>query len=84
MADEKPTEKPAEKPPEKPADKKGKDRTSQSRQQQEKKRERDEAEFGRQLEDGSLVIRQMTPAERKANPPRERPPKKSRGRPTPQ
>jgi hypothetical protein len=66
------------------ADEKPKGRPSQSRQQQEKKRERDVAEFGRQIEDGSLVIRQMTPAERKANPPRERPPKKSRGRPAPQ
>jgi hypothetical protein len=60
-----------EKPPPKP--KKG---ISQSRQQQDKKRERDKAEFGRQVEEGSVVIRQMTPAERKANPPRERPPKR--------
>jgi hypothetical protein len=67
MADEKPPDKP-------PA--KQKRPVSQSRQQQEKKREKDMAEFGRQVEEGSVVIRQMTPAERKANPPRERPPKR--------
>jgi hypothetical protein len=60
-----------EKPPAKP--KKG---VSQSRTQQDKKRERDAAEFERQVEEGSVVIRKMTPAERKANPPRERPPKR--------
>jgi hypothetical protein len=67
MADEKPPEKPPAKP------KKG---ISQSREQQERKRERDIAELDRQVEEGSVVIRQMTPAERKANPPRERPPKR--------
>jgi hypothetical protein len=49
---------------------------SPARRQQDAKRERDLAEFGRQVEDGSLVIRQMTPEERDANPPRERPPKR--------
>jgi hypothetical protein len=49
---------------------------SPSRERQDKKREKDVAEFERQVEDGTLVIRQMTPKERKANPPRERPPKR--------
>jgi hypothetical protein len=66
VADEKPSKK--AKKPDKPV--------SQSREQQDKKRERDMAEFGRQVEEGSVVIRKMTPAERKANPPRERPPKR--------
>jgi hypothetical protein len=35
------------------------------------------AEFERQVAEGSVVIRKMTPAERKANPPRERPRKRS-------
>lgn len=48
-------------------------------------RERDEAKREQKLKDiddaresGSLVIRKMTDAERKENPPRERPPKKPR------
>jgi hypothetical protein len=53
---------------------------SPTRRQQDIKREKDVAEFDRQVEEGSVTIRQMTPAERKANPPRERPPKKPRGR----
>ena len=56
--------------------KKPKHPISATRQQQEKKRVKSVEEFGRQIEDGSLVLRQMTPAERKANPPRERPPKR--------
>jgi hypothetical protein len=36
------------------------------------------AEFDRQVKEGTVKIRQMTPAERKANPPRERP-EKGRG-----
>lgn len=43
---------------------------------QDAKREKSRAEFERQVEEGSVVIRKMTPAERKANPPRERPPKR--------
>jgi hypothetical protein len=62
-------------PPKKP-----KPPISATRQQQEKKREKSVEEFGRQIEDGSLVLRQMTPAERKANPPRERPPKRRQTR----
>jgi hypothetical protein len=58
-------------PPEKP-----KPRPSPTRERQEKQRERNVEEFGRQVEDGSLVIRQMTPEERAANPPREQPPKR--------
>ena len=34
------------------------------------------AEFDRQVEEGSVTIRQMTPKERRENPPRERPPKR--------
>lgn len=48
-------------------------------------RERDEAKREQKLKDldeavesGSLTIRSMTPAERKSNPPRERPPKRAR------
>jgi hypothetical protein len=52
---------------------------SPTRKRQDDKRERDLEEFSRQVEDGSLTIRQMTPKERRENPPRERPPKR-RGR----
>ena len=31
------------------------------------------AEFERQVEEGTVTIRKMTPAERKANPPKNRP-----------
>jgi hypothetical protein len=62
------------------ADEKPKRPPSQSQTQQQKKREKDVEEFDRQVEEGSVTIRQMTPAERKANPPRERPPKRPRGR----
>jgi hypothetical protein len=65
MADEKPAAKP-KRPP------------SQSETQQQKKRARDREEFERQVEEGSVKIRKMTPAERKANPPKERPPKRGR------
>jgi hypothetical protein len=37
------------------------------------KREKSVAEFERQVEEGTVVIRKMTPAERKANPPKNRP-----------
>ena len=48
---------------------------SPTRSAQDKKREKSVAEFDRQVKEGSVKIRKMTPAERKANPPRERPPK---------
>jgi hypothetical protein len=35
------------------------------------------AEFERQVDEGTVTIRKMTPAERKANPPREPKPKRS-------
>ena len=60
-----------------PADKK-KPPVSPTRKRQDDKRERDLEEFSRQIEDGSLTIRQMTPKERRENPPRERPPKRRR------
>jgi hypothetical protein len=71
----------AEKPPEKQGkqgkpDKPDKDPPSQTRTAQEKKRDASLAEFERQVEEGGLVIRQMTPEERDANPPRDRPPKR--------
>ena len=37
-------------------------------------------EVEKQISAGTLVVRQMTPAERKANPPRDTPPKKPRKR----
>jgi hypothetical protein len=43
-------------------------KSTQDRQRDE--RERKLAEIRRQLEQGSLTIRQMTPEERRANPPR--------------
>jgi hypothetical protein len=49
-----------------------------AQERQQKQREEKAAEFERQVAEGTLVIRQMTPAERKANPPRERPQKKQR------
>jgi hypothetical protein len=61
-----------------PADK-PKPPVSPTRKRQDDKRERDLEEFSRQIEDGSLTIRKMTPKERKENPPKERPPKR-RGR----
>jgi len=45
---------------------------------QQKKREERMKLIEEQVADGSLTIRQMTPEERKANPPR--PPKKRKGR----
>ncbi len=53
----------------------------QERQQQE--RERKLADIQRQLDDGSLTIRKMTPEERRENPPRPQtapPPRGRRGR----
>jgi len=43
----------------------------QDRQREE--RERKLADMQRQVEEGTLVIRSMTPEERRANPPRPRP-----------
>ncbi|HEX8741613.1 MAG TPA: hypothetical protein VF712_00625 [Thermoleophilaceae bacterium] len=48
---------------------------SPTRSAQDKRREKSVAEFDRQVSEGTVTIRQMTPAERKANPPRERPAK---------
>jgi hypothetical protein len=56
------------------------EKVSPTRQRQDAKREQNIAEFERQVQEGSVVVRQMTPAERKANPPREAPPKKPRKR----
>lgn len=56
-------------------------KSTQDRQRDE--RERKLAEIRRQLEQGTLTIRQMTPEERSANPPRPRdtqPPSKRRRR----
>ncbi len=65
----------------KPKDEKPKEeKVSPTRQRQDAKREQNIAEFERQVQEGSVVVRQMTPAERKANPPREAPPKKTRKR----
>ena len=55
-----------------------KEPVSPTRSAQDKKREQSKAEFDRQVKEGSVTIRKMTPAERKANPPRERKPKRSR------
>lgn len=41
-----------------------------------KKRAEKLAQMQEQIDDGSLTIRQMTPAERKQNPPRPRTPRK--------
>ena len=73
MADEKKPEKKDDKKDDKPQRP-----PSPSQTQQQKKREKAVEEFDRQVEEGSVVIRKMTPAERKANPPKDRPPKKRR------
>jgi hypothetical protein len=57
-------------------DKKPKGRPSPARKQQDAKRAKSVEEFERQVAEGSVKIRQMTPAERKANPPKDRPPKR--------
>lgn len=54
---------------------------SPTRSAQDKRREKSVAEFDRQVQEGTVKIRQMTPAERKANPPRERPEKGKGSRP---
>ena len=48
------------------------------REQQDKRRAEKLKQVQEQVDDGSLVIRKMTPAERKANPPKPRPEKKKR------
>ncbi len=53
-------------------------KTVQERQQEE--RERKLAEIQRQLDEGTLTIRKMTPAERTANPPKPREPRPTRTR----
>ncbi len=55
-------------------------KTVQDRQQEE--RERKLADIRSQIEQGTLVIRQMTPKERRDNPPRPRtdPPRRRRAR----
>jgi hypothetical protein len=48
------------------------------REQQDKRREEKLKQVKEQVDDGSLVIRKMTKAERKANPPKPRPEKKKK------
>ena len=48
------------------------------REQQDKRREEKLKQVQEQIDDGSLKIRKMTKAERKANPPRPREEKKKR------
>lgn len=52
--------------------------TGPTASRQQKRREERLKLIEEQIADGTLTIRQMTPAERKANPPR--PPKKRKGR----
>jgi hypothetical protein len=66
----------SEKPPEKKPEP-----ISPTRSAQDKRREKSVAEFERQVDEGTVKIRKMTPAERKANPPRERPEKGKGSRP---
>lgn len=49
-------------------------------ERKERAREEKLKQIEEQVEDGSLVIRKMTPAERKANPPRPAPERKQRPR----
>lgn len=60
------------------AAKKKKEPPSPTRRQQDIKREKSQAEFERQVEEGTVTIRKMTPAERKANPPQNRPRKNAK------
>jgi hypothetical protein len=53
-------------------------KTQQQRAEQRRKEKL--AQIQEQVEDGSLVIRQMTPEERKANPPRPRSPQRGKRR----
>ena len=55
-------------------------RPSQTQERQEKERASKLEEFQRQVDDGSLVTRRMTPEEREKMPPRPRPQKPSRKR----
>jgi hypothetical protein len=50
------------------------------KERSEEKRQEKLADIQEQVDRGLLSIRKMTPAERKANPPRERKPKGSRSR----
>jgi hypothetical protein len=54
------------------ADEKPKGKPSPTQERQEKKRAESKAEFQRQVDEGSVVIRKMTKKERAANPPKER------------
>ena len=74
-AEQPPAEQPAAESP--PAEKPNEQPMSPTRSRQEKKREENVANFDRQVDEGSVVIRQMTKEEREANPPRERPPKRN-------
>ena len=49
-----------------------------SKERADEKRQEKLADIQEQVDAGTLSIRKMTPAERKANPPRERKPKGSR------
>jgi hypothetical protein len=51
---------------------------STQRERDELKREQKLKEINEAVDRGSLVIRRMTDAERESNPPRERPPKRTR------
>ena len=51
---------------------------STQRERDEAKREQKLKEIDEAVEQGGLVIRPMTDAERKDNPPKERPPKRTR------
>jgi anti-sigma28 factor (negative regulator of flagellin synthesis) len=66
-------DKPAPKSDEKPAPKSG---AKTQRERAEEKREEKLALIREQIADGTLTIRQMTPEERKKDPPRKREPKK--------
>jgi hypothetical protein len=47
------------------------------KERQDEKRRTKLAEVERQVQNGSLVVRQMTPDERERNQPRQRPPKRN-------
>jgi hypothetical protein len=61
------------------ADEKPKPKPSSQWERQQKAREQKLQDIAEAVEDGSLVIRKMTPAERKENPPKPRD-EKGRGR----
>jgi hypothetical protein len=69
-------DKSADKSADKPAPKSG---AKTQRERAEEKREEKLALIREQIADGTLTIRQMTPEERKKDPPRKREPKKRSG-----